>query len=329
MKLLVAVRRKLRIGRYSRRTEEAYVGWIKRFVRHHGTRHPSELGEAEIAAFVSHLAVDGNVSVSTQMQALSALLFLYRDVLDRKVERLERLLWASKPKRLPVVLTRQEVDRVMAHMSGVSRLVAWLLYGTGMRLMEALEQRVKDVDFEMRQITVRGGKGDRDRVTVLPVAIVSDLERHLVHVRRVHDKDLKRGAGHVPLPGALDRKYPSASAEWVWQWVFPAVRTRVDDATGRRTRHHLHESVIQRAVRKAVQRSRIQKRATCHTLRHSFATHLLEDGYDIRTVQELLGHRSVATTMVYTHVLNRGGRGVVSPLDRLWRPEGRSKRDLR
>lgn len=319
MKLVALMRRALRIGRYSPRTEAVYVQWVKRFVRHHGMRDPRELGEAEVAEFITHLAVRGNVSASTQMQALSALLFLYREVLGRNVGDLDRLLWARKPRRLPVVLTRDEVARVLGGMSGVPGLVARLLYGTGMRLMEGLGLRVKDLDFAMRQVTVRGGKGDRDRVTMVPGALVPELEGHLERVRRLHRRRLARGGGRVSLPGALDRKYPAASGEWVWHWVFPATREYVDRMTGARLCHHRHASGVQRAFRAAVQRSGIGKRATCHTLRHSFATHLLEDGYDIRTVQELLGHRHVATTMVYTHVLNRGGRGVVSPLDRLWR----------
>ncbi len=317
MKLVTQVRRKLRMRRYSHRTEEAYIGWIKRYVRFHGLRHPGELGAREVGAFLSALVVRRNVSAATQMQALNALVFLYREVLGKELGRLEDLVPSRKPKRLPVVLTRAEVQAVLGQMGGTSRLVAALLYGAGLRLQEALSLRVKDVDFGLRQILVRGGKGDRDRVTVLPQRLVPALERQLERVRALHQRDLARGGGRVELPGALDRKFPGAPAEWAWQWVFPATRHYVAGATGERRRHHLHESVVQRAVKAAVRRSGISKRATSHTMRHSFATHLMEDGYDIRTVQELLGHRDVSTTMVYTHVLNRGGRGVVSPFDRV------------
>lgn len=317
MKLLVQLRRRLRERHYSRRTEDVYVAWVKRLVRAYGLRHPAELSEAQIGAFLSRLAVEGRVSASTQNQALSALLFFYREVLGRPVGHLEALVPARKPRRLPVVLTRGEVRSVLGQMSGVSGLVAGLLYGAGLRLLEGLALRVKDVDFGLRQITVRGGKGDRDRITVLPGAVVPGLEAHLEWVREMHGRDVASGGGSVELPGALDRKYPAASAEWGWQWVFPAKRRYWDKARGERRRHHLDPSMLQRAFRAAVKRAGLAKRATCHSLRHSFATHLLEDGYDIRTVQELLGHRDVSTTMIYTHVLNRGGRGVVSPADRL------------
>lgn len=314
---MTQVRRTLRMRRYSSRTEKAYVGWIKRYVRFHGMRHPGELGAGEVGAFLSALVLRGKVSAATQMQALNALVFLYREVLGKELGRLEDVIPSRKPKRLPVVLTRSEVRLVLGHMRGTARLVAALLYGAGLRLEEAVSLRVKDVDFGLRQILVRRGKGKRDRVTVLPRTLVSALEGHLKQVRVLHLRDVTRGAGRVELPDALDRKYPGAPAEWAWQWVFPATRQYVDRGTGERRRHHLHKTVVERAMKEAVRRSGLSKRATCHSMRHSFATHLLEDGYDIRTVQELLGHRDVSTTMIYTHVLNRGGRGVVSPMDRV------------
>jgi integron integrase len=319
-RLLALVRRAIRVRHYSRRTEEAYVSWIRRFVRFHGMRHPAELAEQDVARFLSSLAVERGVSASTQNQALSALLFLYHAVLNRPLGEFEGLVRARQAKRLPVVLTREEVRAVLGAMRGTPQLLAALLYGSGLRLLEALQLRVKDVDFRRGEIMVRGGKGDRDRVTMLPAVVVGPLERHLDAVRALHQRDLARGAGRVALPVGLVRKFPNAAAEWRWQWVFPAGREFVEAATGERRRHHVHETVIQRAFRDAVQRTGIAKRATCHSLRHSFATHLLEDGYDIRTVQELLGHRDVSTTMVYTHVLNRGGRGVRSPADRLVEP---------
>lgn len=289
----------MRVRHYSRRTEDVYVAWVKRLVRAHGMRHPAELSEVQIGAFLTGLAVEGRVSASTQMQALSALMFFYREVLGRPVGHLDGLVPARKPRRLPVVLTRAEVRSVLGEMWGSPRLVAALLYGAGLRLLEGLALRVKDVDFGLRQVTVREGKGDRDRVTVLPGAVVPALEAHLAKVREMHAQDLGRGAGRVELPGALARKYPAASAEWAWQWVFPAMRPYRDKASGEPRRHHLDPSVVQRAFRAAVQQAGLAKRATCHSLRHSFATHLLEDGYDIRTVQELLGHRDVSTTMIY------------------------------
>ncbi len=281
---------------------------------------PAELGERDVARFLSSLAVESGVSAATQNQALAALLFLYQAVLERPLGAFQGLVRAHQPKRLPVVLTRDEVAAVLGAMQGTPQLVAALLYGSGLRLLEALQLRVKDLDLRRGEIVVRGGKGDRDRVTVLPAIVVGPLERHLDAVRALHQEDLARGAGRVPMPAGLLHKYPNAAAEWRWQWVFPARREGVEVPTGERRRHHLHETVIQRAFRAAVQQSGISKRATCHSLRHSFATHLLEDGYDIRTVHELLGHRDVSTTMIYTHVLNRGGRGVRSPADRLVEP---------
>jgi len=316
-KLLDRVRTAIRARHYSRRTEEAYVGWIRRFILFHKKRHPAEMGETEINQFLTHLAVRENVSASTQNQALSATLFLYQVVLERQLDRLDGLVRAKKPARLPVVLSRDEARTLLASLSGTSKLVCLLLYGAGLRLLEALRLRVKDVDLAMNQITVRDGKGQKDRVTMLPTAAKALLAEHLKHVRNIHQQDLRLGFGRVYLPDALVRKYPSADREWGWQYVFPAGALSLDPRTHEKRRHHLHESVIQRAVKEAVRTARLNKLATPHTLRHSFATHLLEDGYDIRTVQELLGHSDVKTTMIYTHVLNRGGRGVLSPADRL------------
>jgi len=317
--LLTAVRRALRVRHYSPRTEEVYVQWVRRFIRACGTRHPRELGSGDVTRFLSDLAVDANVSASTQNQALAAILFLYRDVLEMPVGWLKALVRAKRPVRVPVVLTKDEVRKVFRALRGrgAPTLIVELLYGTGMRLLEALRLRVKDIDFGANQITVRGGKGDRDRVTMLPERLKGPLLSHLAVVRVQHERDTAAGAGWVWLPGALGVKYPRAGCEWGWQWVFPASRPYDDAATGERRRHHLHQTVVQRAFKQAVRTAGIAKPASCHTLRHSFATHLLESGYDIRTVQELLGHRNVATTMIYTHVLNRGGMGVRSPADTL------------
>ncbi|MBI3006770.1 MAG: integron integrase [candidate division NC10 bacterium] len=305
-RLLDRVREAIRTRRYSRRTEKTYIGWIRRYILFHGKRHPAEMGEAEITRFLSSLAVDAKVSASTQNQALSALLFLYREVLDKTVPWLHEVVRAKTPRRLPVVLSRDEVRAVLDRLDGTPRLMATLLYGAGLRLLECARLRVKDVDFTSNQILVRAGKGDKDRVTPLPLAAKSHLARHLEFARRQHRDDLGKGAGWVELPAALARKYPGAGREWGWQWVFPATRIYADRETGQRRRHHLHESALQRAVKEAVRRAGVAKPASCHTFRHSFAIHLLEDGYDIRTVQELLGHRDVSTTMIYTHVLNRG-----------------------
>jgi integron integrase len=316
-KLVVQLRRAIRLRHYSRRTEQAYVYWARRFVRFHGTRHPAEMGEPEISAFLTDLAVRGNVSASTQNQALGALLFLYREVMGRKVGWLNQLVRAKASRRLPVVLTASEVWAVLDRLGGERWLVAMLLYGSGLRLLEALQMRVKDLDFGRGEVRVRGGKGNRDRVTVLPEDVREPLRRHLEGVRKLHQSDLAAGGGSVVLPGALDRKLPGASREWAWQWVFPAHRRYVDGVTGEVRRHHLHPTLIQRAFHDALLASGVPKRAGVHALRHSFATYLLENGADIRTVQELLGHRDVRTTMIYTHVLNRGGLGVRSPADRL------------
>lgn len=307
----------MRARHLSPRTERAYLGWILRFIRYHGTRHPAELGEAEIVAFLTHLAAELGVSRSTQMQALSALMLLYREVLGVAIGDLRRALRSFSPTHLPAVLTRDEVRELIGHLSGTTRLVAILLYGSGLRLMECLTLRVKDIDFERNEIRVRRGKGGKDRVTMLPLLARTALEEQLRKVRALHVRDLAQGAGRVVLPDALERKAPGWATEYSWQWVFPASRRMRDSACATESRHHIHESAVQRAMQRAVRDSGIPKRATCHTLRHSFATHLLEDGYDIRTLQELLGHSDVSTTMIYTHVLNRGRLGVRSPVDRL------------
>jgi integron integrase len=292
------------------------VGWIRRFILFHQKRHPQTMAEAEVAAFLSSLANDRGVSASTQNQALAALLFLYQHVLGRKLGWVEGVARGKMPERLPVVLTRTEVRTVLARLSGMPALVSGLLYGSGLRLFEALELRVKDVDFEKLEIHVRDGKGRKDRRTMLPASSGQPLRDHLALVRAQHHNDLAAGLGSVVLPDALQAKYPSAAREWRWQWLFPAARHYRDRITGGQHRHHLHETVIQRAVRAAAQQADIAKPVTPHTFRHSFATHLLEDGYDVRTIQELLGHKDVTTTMIYTHVLNRGPAGVRSPLDR-------------
>ena len=319
-RLLDRVREAIRLRHDSRSTEKSYVGWIRRYILFHGKRHPAEMGAPEVTRFLSSLAVQGKVAASTQNQALSALLFLYRHVLQQDLPWLDDVVRARRPKRLPIVLTRDEVRAVISELYGTPRLMATLLYGSGLRLLECCRLRVQDVDFGMNQIVVRDGKGAKDRVTVLPAVAKGALTQHLQRVKRQHEADLARGAGWVELPGALARKYPNAGREWPWHWVFPATRFYVDRATGQRRRHHLHETVVQRAVIEAVRRVRLAKRATPHTLRHSFATHLLEDGRDIRTVQELLGHHDVSTTMIYTHVLNRGPAGVTSPADRVLGP---------
>ncbi len=319
-RLLDRVRAALRTRHYSRRTEHAYIAWIRRFIFFHGKRHPVEMGAPEITRFLTWLAVRGKVAASTQNQALGALLFLYREVLELDVPWLDGLVRARRPERLPVVLSRKEVRALLERLDGAPRLMAYLLYGAGLRLLECCRLRVQDVDFGSNQLVVRGGKGDKDRVTMLPAGVKADLAKHLESVRAQHERDLRDGAGWVELPTALARKYPNAAREWVWQWVFPATRIYVDGVTGQRRRHHLHESVLQRAVRHAALEAGLTKRASPHTLRHSFATHLLEDGHDIRTVQELLGHRDVTTTMIYTHVLNRGPAAVRSPADRIFDP---------
>jgi integron integrase len=315
-RLLDRVRDAVRVRHYSRRTEDAYLGWIRRYVRFHAMRHPETMAEAEIAAFLTDLAVHGGVSSSTQNQALAALLFLHRDVLGHQLTWTEDVVRAKRPRRLPVVLARAEVREILLSLDGVHRIMAELLYGSGLRLVECLQLRVKDIDFGGNQIVVRGGKGAKDRVTMLPQRVQPALRTQLSRVRLLHDRDLAAGAGHAPMPDALARKYPGAATDLAWQFVFPARGTTLlPGPHPRRGRLHAHESALQRAVKEAVRVAGITKRASCHTFRHSFATHLLESGYDIRTVQELLGHRDVATTMIYTHVLNKGGRGVTSPAD--------------
>src|SRR5581483_80667 len=314
-KLLDQVREVIRLKHYSIRTEQSYLAYIKRFILFHNKRHPAEMGEDEIRAFVSDLASNKSVAASTQSVALSALLFLYRDVLKKELPFVRNIERAKQPERLPVVFTRSEVKEILGRLEGVNLLIASLLYGSGLRLMDALRLRVKDIDFQLNQITVREGKGNKDRVTMLPASIKQNLQTHLARVKRQHTDDLRDGFGEVFLPNALEKKYLNATKEWRWQYVFPADRISVDPRSGRRRRHHIGEDSIQRSIKSAINRAHVHKNGSSHTFRHSFATHLLEDGYDIRTVQELLGHKDVSTTMIYTHVLNRGGRGVRSPLD--------------
>jgi integron integrase len=314
-RLLDRLRRACRVRHYSIRTEAAYHDWCKRFILFHNKRHPQEMGAIEINAFLTHLAVEGHVSASTQNQAFSAILFLYQKVLEVDPGRIAGMIRAMRPKRLPVVLTRDEVDRLLAELQNPYRLVAQLLYGSGLRLLEALRLRTQDVDFARRVILVRHGKGGKDRRTMLARSLIPELQAHLAQVRELHQRELAEGRGRVLLPDAFDRKAPSAVTDWRWQWVFPSFTISVDPRTGWRLRHHLHESTISREISEAGRRSHLGKRPTAHSLRHSFATHLLEAGYDIRTVQELLGHSNVETTMIYTHVLNKGGRAVDSPLD--------------
>ena len=316
-RLLDRVRAAMRTMHYSQRTEESYIPWLVRFIRFHGLRHPQEMGAKEINEFLTHLAVEGRVAASTQNQAMNAILFLYRKILKLEPGQIVGVIRAQRPKRLPVVLTREEVTRILNGLSGVAKLVGTILYGTGMRVFEGMQLRVKDIDFGRKEITVRDGKGQKDRVTMLPQTVISGLQAHLQIVQQLHETDLKKGLGRVALPFALARKYPDADREWGWQWVFPATRHYVDRQTGVQHRHHLHESVIQKAVDRVVKSIGLTKPATPHTFRHSFATHLIQDGYDIRTVQELLGHADVSTTMIYTHVLNQGGQAVKSPLDKL------------
>lgn len=311
---LESVRDLIRVKHLSYRTEEAYLGWIRRFILFHDKRHPQEMGAAEVQAFLTHLAVEGKVAAATQNQAFAALLFLYREVLQKSLGNIENVVRAKKPKHLPNVLTKDEVNRLLAYMSGEQWLIANLLYGAGLRLMEALRLRVKDVDFEYWQIVVRDGKGAKDRVTVLPEKITDALREHLVRVRRLHEEDLRLGFGEVYLPFALERKYPKAGKEWIWQYVFPAVKRSIDPRSGIERRHHVSPNFVQSAVKTAVGQSSIHKKISPHALRHSFATHLLENGYDIRTVQELLGHKDVRTTQIYTHVL-KNKSFVKSPLD--------------
>lgn len=315
-RLIPLVRNTLRARHYSRRTEEAYIGWIKRFIFFHNTRHPASMGGDEVNAFLTSLAVDGNVSAATQNQALSALLFLYRYVLNDPLPWLNDLIRATPRTRVPVVMTPEEVRALLDQLQGIPKLIALLLYGGGLRLLECLQLRIKDIHFDRGEIYVRDTKGKRDRVTTLSKAVTPPLREHFARVHALHQRDLAAGFGAVFLPTAIERKLPGAARDWAWQWVFPS-RTRLVDSSGVERRSHLHETVMQRAVRDACKRAQLGKRVTCHTFRHSFATHLLERGQDIRTVQELLGHRDVSTTMIYTHVLRIGAKGVQSPLDLL------------
>jgi len=314
-RLLDRIRDRIRLKHYSLRTEKAYLDWIKRFIHFHGKRHPEEMAALEVEVFLTHLAVNLHVAASTQNQAKSALLFMYKHVLGVELPWLDGVEQAKTPARLPVVLTREEVVRVLNRLDGTHGLIGRLLYGTGMRIMEALRLRVKDIEVSRHEIIIRDGKGAKDRMAILPRAIEAALGAHVERVRGLHLRDLADGYGAVWLPFALDRKYPNASREWGWQYVFPAQHRSCDPRGGDERRHHVSDQALQRAMRQAVRDAGLVKPATPHSLRHSFATHLLESGYDIRTVQELLGHADVSTTMIYTHVLNRGGRGVVSPLD--------------
>jgi integron integrase len=316
-RLLDRVRVSIRTKQYSIRTEQAYVDWIRRFILFHGKRHPMEMGKAEVEAFLTHLAVNRNVAASTQNQALSALLYLYREVLERDLPWLDDVTRAKKPSRLPVVLTYTEVKMLLDQLSGTKWLMASLLYGSGLRLLECLRLRVHDIDFDMRQVMVRNGKGGKDRVTVLPDPIAGPLRRQIDQVRIFHERDTLDGLDGVYLPFALERKYPNAAKTLGWQYLFPAENASRDPRSGKTRRHHLGENVLQRAVKQAVRDAGIRKPASCHSLRHSFATHLLEPGQDIRTVQELLGHKDIRTTQIYTHVTRRGASGVVSPLEAL------------
>jgi len=316
-KLLDRLREAIRSRHYSRRTEQTYCSWVKRFIYFHNLRHPEEMAEPEINAFLTHLAVKERVSASTQNQALSALLFLYRHVLEREIGDLGEVIRARKPKRIPVVMTHEEVKAVLDQLTGDKWLMASLMYGAGLRLMECLRLRVQDIDFSRYEITVRDGKGGKDRITMLPESLAKPLQDHLQKVKVTHEKDLAEGWGRVQMPMALDRKYPNAPTDWHWQWVFPQEKRWKNVKTGEEGRHHLHETILQRAVKDAVRKAGVIKHVGCHTFRHSFAIHLLEAGYDIRTIQELLGHKDVSTTMIYAHVLSKGGRGVRSPIDAL------------
>jgi len=315
VKLLDRVRERIRYKHYSYRTEQTYVQWIKRYIFFHNKRHPKDMGEPEISTFLNHLAVQGKVSSSTQNQALSALLFLYREVLKIEMEWVDNIQWAKKPKNLPVVFSQQEVNKVISVLEGTNWLMAAVLYGGGLRLMECLRLRIQDIDFDYHQIMVRRGKGNKDRRTMLPKSIVEPLKKQIHRVSVLHEKDIAEGFGRVYLPEALSRKYKNAETEFKWQYLFPSEKRSIDPRSGIERRHHLSRDVLQRAIKKSINRAGIHKKGSCHTLRHSFATHLLEAGYDIRTVQELLGHEDVNTTMIYTHVLNKGGRAVNSPMD--------------
>ncbi|HHS13520.1 MAG TPA: integron integrase, partial [bacterium] len=314
-RLLDQVRNAIRTRHYSLKTEKCYIQWIRQYIFFHNKQHPEKLGEKEITLFLNHLAVDRQVASATQNQALCAIVFLYKHVLYQEPGEFKNLIWAKQPVRTPTVLSRDEVKSVLLQMSGTYQMMATLLYGAGLRLSECLRLRVKDVDFDYNQLIIRDSKGNKDRVVPLPHTIKERLNLHINSVKKQHEKDLQNGYGSVEMPFALARKYPNAEYAWKWQYVFPARRISKDPRSGIERRHHLYDTVLQKAVKTAIRKAGITKHAGCHTLRHSFATHLLEDGYDIRTVQELLGHKNVNTTMIYTHVLNKGGRGVVSPAD--------------
>lgn len=314
-KLLHQVRQKIRRKNYAYRTEKSYIRWMVRFIKFCGTKHPLNIDPKEVERFLNHLAVDRNVAASTQNQALCAILFLYKQVLGKQLPQFDHLQWSKKPGKLPVVLTREEVKMLLDQLDDIPLLVARLLYGSGLRISEAIRVRVKDVDFGYRQLMVRNGKGNKDRVTMLPNIAVAPLRQQIEKVQHLHERDTKNGYGKVRLPNALAQKYPGASSELKWQYLFPSHRISREPRTGLKHRYHISDTFIQRKIRRAVDKTGISKKAGCHTLRHSFATHLLEEGYDIRTVQELLGHKNVKTTMIYTHVLNRGGKGVKSPAD--------------
>lgn len=317
-RLLDQVRNVIRCKHYSIRTEQSYTDWIKRYVIFHGKQHPEKLNEKHVSEFLTDLAVQKKVAASTQNQALCAIVFLYKEVLKTPLGEFENLTRAKKPEKLPVVFTQEETKQVLLQLSGAHWLMGQLLYGSGLRVMECIRLRVKDIDFGYNQIVVRNGKGQKDRVTMLPKIIIDELQRHLLKVKKIHENDLRAGFGAVYLPYALERKYKNANRDWGWQYVFPAMHRSTDPRSGVERRHHLSETVPQRAVKQAIRNAGIHKAGACHSLRHSFATHLLEAGYDIRTVQELLGHKDVSTTMIYTHVLNRGGKGVQSPGDFLF-----------
>lgn len=316
-KLLDQLRDRIRLKHYSRRTEDVYLDWAKRYILYHNKRHPQEMGKKEIEGFLTYLATERQVAAATQNQAKAALQFLYKEVLEIQLPWLDEVEQAKKPKRLPVVLTEKEVHSLLAHVPQAYALLARLMYGTGMRLLEGLRLRVQDLDFERAELLIREGKGGKDRVTMLPQSLLKPLQEHLKQVRQAHEQDLLKGYGEVWLSESVARKYPNAGREWVWQYVFPSARLSVDPRSGVTRRHHLDEKGLQRAIKQAAVDAGLTKDVTPHTLRHSFATHLLQAGYDIRTVQELLGHKDVQTTMIYTHVLNKGGMGVMSPLDRL------------
>ncbi len=317
VKLIDQIRLKLRLKHYAYTTEQSYVAWIKRYIIFHNKQHPKDLGKEEIEQFLSHLAVNRHVSASTQNQAFSALLFLYKEILNIELPTEIISIRAKRPKRLPTVLTQLEVSRIINSMTDVYQLIVKLLYGCGFRGIECARLRTKDIDFEMGQVIIRNSKGYKDRITMLPVVLIDPLKKHLEHVKHLHEKDLSDGYGSVEMPYALARKYKNADRSWSWQFVFPSYKLSVDPRTGITRRHHIHLRSLNRAILRAVRLNNITKRVTSHTFRHSFATHLLESGYDIRTIQELLGHKDVKTTMIYTHVLNKGGRGVESPLDKL------------